>query len=74
MSNPTHATIVVTVKLADDTDLIQLGDLVALSVEDLGAEIVPCNWAPDMDTVADATGVDFDNIVLIDLNPTGLEA
>jgi len=69
MTNPTHATIILTVAL-NGADLVQLGDLIALTAEDLGCEVVPCGWAPDLDTIADATpGADYDSMVLVDLNP-----
>lgn len=69
MTEPTHATVVLTVKL-NGADVVQLGDLIAMVAEDLDCEIVPCGWAPDRDTIADCVpGADYDTLVLIDLNP-----
>lgn len=70
---PTHATVIVTVALGNaHPHEVQAAIQKALNNLYFGfnTDIVPCDWAPDMDTVADATRVDYDDIVLIDLNPT----
>jgi len=65
---PRLVTLVVTVRsdLSED-DLAQaVRDVVQ---DDLGAEIVPCDWAPDADTITDAVGDGSEPVVVIDLNP-----
>jgi len=34
-----------------------------------GGVLVPCGWAPDEDTIADAAGVEYGDIEVFDLNP-----
>ena len=41
---------------------------VRASLTSVGLELVPCNWAPDLDTIAEQTGVPFGTNQLIDLN------
>lgn len=77
MSNPTHVTVVVTVALgnANEHD-VENAIRKALQALNTGfaTTVVGCDWAPDVDLLADATGVDYDDIVLLDLNPTRAEA
>lgn len=69
----THATIVATVALDSQTAEHVARTVRAVLEATLGLDLVGCDWAPDLDTIADATGVDYDNIVLLDLNPARSE-
>lgn len=44
------------------------------ALEDSGATLVGCNWAPDSDTIVDALpeelGVTYQSMEVVDLNPT----
>lgn len=62
-----YVTLVVTARLADDVDVIQLADLVQLAVEDAGAEVVDVPFAPDAATVADAVGCGYDELTVLTL-------
>lgn len=70
---PRYATVVATVRLPEGyttADLGVLADLVtATLVQTEGCELVGCDWAPDLDTVAEAIGADFGTVALVDLNP-----
>lgn len=49
-----------------DRPLVDIERAVRDALAAVGADLVPCNWAPDPDTIADATAAD--RIELVDLN------
>lgn len=65
-----YVTVVATVKVPTDVSNDVIEDVVRKALERTGGEFVPCNWAPDPDTIADQTdgGIDFDALTVIDVN------
>jgi hypothetical protein len=58
----TTYTIVATVDTSLSEDEIRAGITAALD----GCELIPCNWAPDPDTISENCDRD---VVVVDLNP-----
>lgn len=68
-AGPRYVTVVATVAVTPDVDLIMLADLTQLALEDAGATLIGCDWRPDPDTIADAIGADYGTVGVVDLNP-----
>jgi hypothetical protein len=43
---------------------------IEVPLEEYETELVGCDWAPDPATVADAVGVDYRDLTVLDLNPS----
>lgn len=46
----------------------QIEAAVRSALASVGVRLIPCRWAPDLDTIAENCGADFGSNCLVDLN------
>jgi hypothetical protein len=52
----------------ETADPEDIDSAVRAALASVGVELIPCAWAPDLDTVADAADLAYGDLTLIDLN------
>lgn len=65
-----YALVVVAVKVEDDAQTRRVEERISVALRQEGLTPVPCDWAPDRDTVAEGLYAEFDDVEIVDMNPS----